>query len=185
MEEVLVAFPRNEAFVQEKIAEDAFTDIFNRYYNRVFNYMHFRLGNLYEAEELSSQVFEHVLQKMSTYNPELAPFEVWLFAVARNIINDHYRRQKRWSWLPLESIKNLVSRLPSPEENALKNEEHRLLLSSLASLDDRQRNIIALKFAGGFKNREIAQLTGLSESNVGVLIYRSLNQLRELLKNKE
>lgn len=185
MQEALTAFPRDKAFLQEKAQNEALIDIFDKNYQRVFNYMSYRLSSLHEAEELTSQVFEHVLRKIDQFNPALAPFEAWLFAIARNIVNDHYRLKKRWSWLPLDNIKNLVSRQPDPEETALQNEEQRKLLAAMASLNERERNLVALKFASGLKNREIAKLTGLSESHVGVLLYRSLHRLREQLEGKE
>lgn len=185
MEEALTAFPRDKAFLQEKTKEEALINIFDTNYQRVFNYMNYRLGSLHEAEELTSQVFERVLHKIDQFNSALAPFDAWLFAIARNVVNDHYRLKKRWTWLPLENLNNLVSRQPDPEETALQNEEQRKLLKAMDVLNERERNLVALKFAGGLKNREIAQLTGLSENHVGVLLYRSLHRLREQLEGKE
>lgn len=185
MEEALTAFPRDKAFLQEKDKEEVLVNIFDMNYQRVFNYMNYRLGSLHEAEELTSQVFERVLRKIDQFNPALAPFDAWLFAIARNVVNDHYRLKKRRAWLPLDSMKNLISKQSDPEATALQNEEQRNLLTAMAALNERERNLVALKFAGGLKNREIAQLTGLSESNVGVLLYRSLHRLREQLEGKE
>jgi len=147
--------------------------------------MYYRLGNPDETEELTSQVFEQILLKRTTFDPDRAPFEVWLFAIARNEVTDYFRKRKRRQCLPLESIRHLVSRRPGPEESALKNEDKDRLLRALDTLDERECNIIAMKFAGGLKNREIASLTGLSENHVGVLIYRSLHRLRVRLEDKE
>ncbi len=164
---------------------DIFADIFDRYYNRIYKYMRYRLNSIEEAEDLSSQVFEQIMQKIETYHPERAPFEVWLFTIAQNTVNAYYRRRKRWKWSPLESIRNLPSERPNPEAVAVHSEDQKRLLAALTSLDERERNIIAMKFAGGLKNREIAELMGLSESNTGVILYRSLHQLREILKDGE
>ncbi|MDT3702970.1 MAG: sigma-70 family RNA polymerase sigma factor [Thermincola sp.] len=51
------------------------------------------------------------------------------------------------------------------------------------SPEERERNIIALKFKAGLTNRHIAELIGLSESNVGVILYRAIRQLRSILKS--
>ncbi|HBK54004.1 MAG TPA: hypothetical protein DDZ44_08720 [Syntrophomonas wolfei] len=72
-----------------------------------------------------------------------------------------------------------------PSAKSLRNETHNELLAALATLGDRERNIIAMRFAANLKNREIASLLGLSENNVGIIVYRSLRQLREILANKE
>lgn len=164
---------------------DIFADIFDRYYNRIFKYMRYRLNSIEEAEDLSSQVFEQLMHKTETYRPERAPFEVWLFSIAQNTVNAYYRRRKRRLWSSLESIGYLPSQQPNPEEVAVHSEERGKLLAALSCLDERERNIIAMKFAGGLKNREIAELMGLSESNTGVILYRSLRKLREILKSEE
>lgn len=164
---------------------DIFADIFDRYYNRIFKYMRYRLNSSEEAEDLSSQVFEQLIKKIETYRPERAPFEVWLFSIAQNTVNAHYRRSKRRLWSPVESIGHLPSRQPSPEEVAVQSEDQGRLLAALASLGKRERNIIALKFTSGLRNREIAELMGLSESNTGVILYRALRKLREILESEE
>lgn len=164
---------------------DIFADVFDRYYDRVYKYMRYRLNSIEEAEDLSSHVFEKVIDKINTYNPERAPFEVWLFSIAQNTVNAHYRRHKRRIWFPLESIRDLPCEQPNPEEAAVHNEDQGRLLAALGSLDERGRNIIAMRFAGGLKNREIAELMGLSESNTGVILYRSLHKLREILGSGE
>jgi len=164
---------------------DIFAEIFDRYYSRIYKYMRYRLNSVEEAEDLSSQVFEKVMQKIETYRPDRAPFEVWMFSIAQNTVNAYYRRRKRGIWFPLESIRDLPSERPNPEEKAVRNEEQGRLLVALSSLEERERNIIAMKFAGGLKNKEIAEIMGLSESNTGVILYRALHRLREILKSEE
>ncbi|MGE5423457.1 MAG: RNA polymerase sigma factor [Ignavibacteriales bacterium] len=164
---------------------DIFADIFDRYYNRIYKYMRYRVKSKQEAEDLCSQVFERVMQKIDTYNPARGPFEIWLFSIAQNTANTYYRQQKRRIWFSLESISDLPSGQHDPEEEVVHGEEQSRLLAALSSLDERERNIIALKFAGGLKNREIAELMGLSDSNTGVILYRSLHRLREILKSEE
>jgi len=187
MEKSLTMSLSKELCLQDKAHSytDIFADIFDRYYNRIYKYMRYRINRIEEAEDLSSQVFEQVMQKIETYHPDRGAFEVWLFTIAQNTVNAHYRQRKRWIWSPLESIRNLPSERPNPEAVAVHSEDQSRLLAALTSLDERERNIIAMKFAGGLKNREIAQLMGLSESNTGVILYRSLHQLREILEEEE
>ncbi len=56
------------------------------------------------------------------------------------------------------------------------------MLTAVAGLKERERDLIGLKFAGGLTNRRIAELTGLSESNVGIILYRTIRKLRTELK---
>lgn len=186
MEKTLSVYLEPECFSgeQTRAKPEIFADIFDRFYKRIYNYMRYRLNSQDEAEELTSQVFEQVLLKYQTFCPERAPFEVWLFSIAHHTVTDYFRKQKKRVWFSLESFRNQASREPTPYEAALRSEEHNLLIAALATLEERERNIIAMRFAGGLKNREIARLTGLSESNVGVILYRSLHQLKKTLKSK-
>lgn len=71
---------------------------------------------------------------------------------------------------------------PSPEELAIRDDEHQAMFQAMAKLRDKERNIIAMKFAAGLKNSEIAELMGVSESNIGVVVYRIINKLRKFLE---
>ncbi|MNW66498.1 RNA polymerase sigma factor [compost metagenome] len=86
-----------------------FTTIFENYYSRIFNYTAYRVSCRYTAEDLTSQVFEKTLSKLHSYSPEKAPFEVWLFAIARNVVNDYYRSRRRNRFFPLEAVRELAS----------------------------------------------------------------------------
>ena len=81
-------------------------------------------------------------------------------------------------------LKIISEGLP-PEELLIQTHDKARVLLALQSLDKRSREILALKFSGELSNREIAKLTGLTESNVGVILYRSLLKLRTLLTSSQ
>ncbi|WP_342564616.1 sigma-70 family RNA polymerase sigma factor [Paenibacillus sp. FSL R7-0345] len=155
-----------------------FTEIFEKYYSRIFNYTAYRVSCRYTAEDLTSQVFEKTWFRLHSYSPEKAPFEVWLFAIARNVVNDHYRSRKRNLFFSLEAVRELVSGKKTPDEQLLEGERNNRLSTALDTLTTKERNIVALKFGADLKNKEIAGLTGMSESNVGVILYRSMKKLK-------
>ncbi len=186
MESSIAVLPDELALVSRAVAEPAaFAAIYDHYFPRVYNYVMYRVGNLETADDLTAQAFERVLEKIGSYRPERAPFGAWLFAVVRNMVRDHHRAQRRRRWLSLDALHNQPSDEPLPEEIALCNETHAELLAALARLKARERDLIALKFAAGLTNRYIARLTGLSESNVGVMLYRTIRRLRAELSTKE
>jgi RNA polymerase sigma-70 factor (ECF subfamily) len=123
--------------------------------------------------------------RIADYQPERAPFASWLFGIARNAVNDHYRSKKRFSWLPLELFQQEA--LPAPDLEAIfvGQETESELVVALTKLDRRERDVLGLKFAGELTNREIAKLTGLKESNVGVIVYRAIQKLRRMLEHDE
>lgn len=172
-----------EANLARRAVEDrlCFAALYDRYFRRVYNYMRFRCSDPQVADDLTAQVFEKALREIRSYRPERAPFAVWLFAIARNVHTDHLRASRRAVWLPLELLNRFSGNHRSPEEDLVDDETRDELLKALASLDDRARELLALKFQAGLNNRQIAELTRLSESNVGVILYRSLHRLRSEL----
>jgi RNA polymerase sigma factor (sigma-70 family) len=158
----------------------AFSELYEQYFKRVYNYVRFRCCDSVTADDLTSQTFERLLEYINRFRPQRGPFEPWLFAIARNVVNGHYRRQ-RSPWLPLELLRPQPAPDPQPEEAVLQRETSDALLTALCGLDERSRDLLSLKFAAGLTNRQIAQVAGLSESNVGVILFRALGQLRAAL----
>lgn len=167
------------------LSTEGFAQIFDTYYKRVYKYMCYRINNHYAAEDLCSHVFEIVISKYHSFSPEKSKFEVWLFAIARNTVTDYFRAQKHRADFSLNSILDMVFPKPSPEELVIQDDNHRALFTALAKLSDKERNIIAMKYAAGLKNSEIAELMGVSGSNIGVVLYRILKKLHKELDWEE
>jgi len=163
----------------------ALAALYDHYFPLVYKYVFYRVSDAQIADDLVSKIFESMLTDLARYNPGQAPFGAWLFGIARHVVGNHYRSQKRHHWLSLESFFDLPSIDPPPDEIILKNEQGDHLFRSLAKLADRERDLIGLKFAGGLTNREISTLTRLSEANVGVILYRAMKRLRIELEKEE
>ncbi|WP_338463027.1 sigma-70 family RNA polymerase sigma factor [Brevibacillus borstelensis] len=164
------------------LSTEQFSQIYEIYFDRVYKYICYRIHNQYEAEDICSQVFETVISKYHSFSEEKAKFDVWLFAIVRNTVTDYYRARKKRFHFSLDSITELIMPKPSPEELAIRDDDHQALFKALAKLRDKERNIIAMKFAAGLKNSEISELMGVSESNIGVVVYRSLKKLHKILE---
>lgn len=162
--------------------EKEFTYIFETYYKKVFNFVYYRVNQYYTAEDLTSQIFEKVMIKINTYDETKSPFEVWLFVIARNTVNDYFRNLQKRKFLPIDSIKNLISKKKTPEDIVEIAETNDELLKALSILDERERSIVALKFGAGLKNVEISKVLGLTENNVGVILFRTMKKLKKELE---
>jgi RNA polymerase sigma-70 factor (ECF subfamily) len=170
---------------QENLLEDKeLTCIFEAYYKRIFNYIFYRVCCYHTAEDLTSQVFEKVMLKMGTYTKSKAPFEVWMFAIARNVVNDFFRSKSRRRLFSLDTIKELVSKKKDPESIVIKGETNDRLMKAMNILDARERNIVALKFGSNLKNKEIAKVLSMTESNIGIIIYRAMKKLRDEMERE-
>lgn len=156
----------------------AFATLYDRYFPRVYNYVRYRVSSAQVADDLVSRVFEKALARIETYSADRGPFVVWLLTIARNTVTDHLRSLQRHPWFPLEPLQRHTSGEVQPEEYVLRRERNTELLDAVARLKDRERDIIALKFAVGLTNRRIAALTGLTENHVAVILYRAMRKLR-------
>lgn len=176
----------NERALVERARKDpaAFARLYKHYLQRVYNYMRYRLPDVQTADDLTAQVFHQALESLENYDEKRAPFGAWLFGIAHNVVKNYYRRQERARWLSLDSLRHRFSLNAQPEEAFLHNERQRLVLQAVARLTEREREIVALKFGGGLNNRQIAALTGLSAGNVGVILYRSMKQLKVMLNTQ-
>ncbi len=182
----VIAAPDNESLLVKQAQSDtaAFAPIYEFYFPRVYNYIRYRVRDAQLADDLTSQIFERTLANMQRYRAEQAPFGAWLFSIARNITNDHFRTQKRRRWLSLDSLFNHAATDPPPDVHAAQNDQQQRLLAAVANLTEREQDMIALKFAAQFTNRQISEITRLTEQNVAVILYRAIRQLRVLMKEE-
>jgi RNA polymerase sigma-70 factor (ECF subfamily) len=142
---------------------------------RVYNFFRFRVANLSDVEDLTSRTFEKAWQARSRYRKDLAGFSTWLFTIARNVATDHLRSAR--PHLSIDEAAHVVIER-TPEREAADESDIARLARLTADLPERERELLALKYGAAINNRMIAQLTGLSESNVGTILSRTVETLR-------
>ncbi len=155
---------------------ESFADLYERCFTRVYGYVASLLRDRSAAEDVTAQAFERAYRKRSTYRPARGSAEAWLFGIARNAALDELRRRKRQA--PLEADPEDRT-LPGPDDGAELALTRELVRAALATLDARERDLVALKFAGGLSNAEIAHVLGMSESNAGTRLHRTITKLRK------
>ncbi|HEY4214311.1 MAG TPA: sigma-70 family RNA polymerase sigma factor [Steroidobacteraceae bacterium] len=142
---------------------------------RVYNFFRFRLGSQSEVEDLTARTFEKAWRSRATYRSELAAFSTWLFTIARNVAIDHMAARRLH--LPLDDAAHVAAE-GTPEQEVERGSDLARLALLTAGLPERERELIALKYGAGLDNRLISRLTGLSESNVGTILHRTVRALR-------
>lgn len=150
--------------------------LYLRHLPLVYNYFRYRVGDRQIAEDLTATVFERAWQHRHRFRSDLGEFSAWLLGIARNVAKNHFRHHHRE--ISLDAIPETVAP-DSPEEAVLQGEDHARLKILLGRLPPREQDLIALKYGAGLTNREIARLTGLSETNVGTILYRVVGRLRK------
>jgi RNA polymerase sigma factor (sigma-70 family) len=183
-----------DSFIWEKsVAEDkiahhqarmsSFAQLYEAHLTYVFRYISFRVGNHAIAEELTSVVFEKALAAFHRYDKEKAEPQTWLIAIARNTIIDYFRKSSSRNTIPLENAIGVASGDPLPQEEVERKEEQQRLRFCVETLAEREQEIVSLKFGAELTNRRIASSLGLSENNVGIILYRAVCKLRTCVKD--
>jgi RNA polymerase sigma-70 factor (ECF subfamily) len=167
--------PRLFTWLGTSATETDFEQLYQRELPRVYNFFRYRVGDGQLAEDLTSETFEKAWRNRDRYRRDLAAFSTWLFTIAQRVAIDHLRKQR-----PTVSLDDVIHFSAEDDIEALtqKRADFKRLSTLFARLADRDRELVALKYGAGLTNRTIASLTGLTESNVGVLLHRALQTLR-------
>jgi RNA polymerase sigma-70 factor (ECF subfamily) len=155
---------------------ESFSELYERTFPRVYAYVASLLRDRSAAEDVTAQAFERAYRKRRSYRPARGSMDAWLFGIARNAALDELRKRKRRAVLETDPED---TGSPAPEDQAELAVRRETVRAALASLDGQERDLIALKFAGGLSNGEIARVLGMSESNVGTRLHRTITKLRE------
>jgi RNA polymerase sigma-70 factor (ECF subfamily) len=146
----------------------------------VFAYVATLVRDRTAAEDVTSQAFERAFRKSKSYDAGRGSERAWLFGIARNAALDELRKRKRSAHLagdPHDAAE-------PPDWDADHVLRRAAVRAALASLEPRDRELIALKFHAGLENAEIADVLGLSVSNAGTRLHRALTKLREILDDQ-
>jgi RNA polymerase sigma-70 factor (ECF subfamily) len=155
-------------------------ELYREYLPRILNYVRLRVDGEEVAQDLTAEVFERAVVKHHTLRKPEA-FGAWLFTIARNTVAGYYR--KRRPTLPLEAAAEHPAPNPTPPEAAIRGEQLAAMRAALATLSEREQELIRLKFGAGLGNQEIARVMRLRAGHVAVLLYRALRKLRSLLED--
>jgi RNA polymerase sigma factor (sigma-70 family) len=129
------------------------------------------------AEDITALAFERAYRRRRTFDRRRGEERAWLFGIARNAALDELRRRKRTAQLATEPED--VAGAETGDDGAEVALRRTAVRAALAGLPAREREIIALKFHAGMSNAEMAKVLGVSESNAGTLLHRTMQKLRE------
>jgi len=156
--------------------QETFEALYRRTFPRVYAYVASLLRDRSAAEDVTAQAFERAYRKRLSFRANRGSPDAWMFGIARNAALDELRRRKRRATLEADPADDGS---PTPEEYAELTLRRETVRAALATLDGQERDLVALKFAGGLSNAEIARVLRVSESNAGTRLHRTIEKLRE------
>ena len=169
----------DRALVQAARADlRAFNGLYERHVTRVYRYLVVRVGNVADAEDLTSQTFLVAMENLDKYRGE-RPFLAWLFGIARHKVADKYRRQKPEA--ALEAANDLADADEAPDTIVSQKLQIEAVAQKLQTLSPDRAEVISLRLFGGLDIPEIARLMQKQEPAVRMLLHRGLQDLQARL----
>ena len=169
----------DRALVQSARADlRAFNGLYERHVTRVYRYLLVRVGNVADAEDLTSQTFLVAMENLDKYRGE-RPFLAWLFGIARHKVADKYRKQK--PEMMLETAEEMSDPSEAPDEFVDQKLQIEAVAQKLKTLSPDRAEALSLRLFGGLEIPEIARLMQKQEPAVRMLLHRGLQDLQARL----
>ena len=157
-------------------ARSRFEKLYRSSRDDVYAYAASLLRDRSAAEDVTALAFERAFRRRRTFNPRRGSERGWLFGIARNAALDELRRRERLQALAADPEDLDVQ---PPEDAAERTVRRAALRDALAALEPRERELVDLKFHAGLSHGEIAGVLGVSESNAGTMLHRTITKLRK------
>jgi len=161
---------------------EAIGALYDRYVDRIYNYIYHRVGQADLAEDLTSQVFARMLEAIREGRAWRTSFSGWIYRIAHNLVIDHYRRRGRAAFVELEEASPLISDEADPLRKVEARLESEHLRAALGKLTEEQAEVIALRFLDEFSIAEVAAMMNKTEGAIKALQYRAVLALRRVMQ---
>jgi len=168
--------------IRARSDREAFVQLYRRYYDVIFRYCAHRLFDRVTAEDVTSEVFLKMVENYHRFRGTEAQFRNWLYRIATNAVNHHFRRMKSHNSLLRAAREQTNSGVDDGEESV---EKLALLKEAMLLLKLRYQTIITLRFFENMKMIEIAEVLGSSPGTVRSQLARALAKLRKVLATEK
>jgi len=182
-----------EPEVERRLVEQAKTDplafgrLFDAYYDRILNYVLHRTADVYVAQELTSNVFYNAMKSLGKFRWRSVPFGAWLYRIATNEVNGHYRRRSRSRTAGIDHM--LTDQLVDPtagtdqeiitaQQAAADNKLFLELHAAIAGLSEKYQEVIVLHYFEKKSLEEIKLILGKPMGSVKSRLHRGRKLLR-------
>lgn len=162
-----------------------FSELYENYFELVYAFVARRLRERGATEDVTAEVFHKALKNLPRYRSTGAPFAVWLFRIASNLIADRASRETRSG---VSSEVDLESRADNAQTNLQaeieQSERQAIVFRLVTELGKDQQRVIVMRFAEDRSIAEIARELGHTEGAIKQLQFRAMHNLRQMLEQK-
>ena len=173
----------SETVLSSMPIEKEFEEVFKEQFSLVYSYIYYHIGNTEDAEDLSADVFVRAYEYWGSYSPDKGSRGAWLGGITRNMVRTYF--QKKACKPQTDQLPEFIAADICVEDSYVRKEELMQIYAQMDTLPKRQRELLNMKYMLRLTNREIAKATGMSESNVGVILHRSIKKVQNNLQKQD
>ena len=164
-----------------QIIREDFDEVFREQFPLVYNFACHHTSSVADAEDLTSDVFARAYRYWYSYSPEKGSRGEWIGGIARNTVKTYVR--KKACGPKTTELSEFIPTDVDIESDYLRREYLQQIFVRIDALPERRRKLMIMKFIWGYTNKSIAEATGMSADNVGVMLHRIIKKLRISLQN--
>src|SRR6187431_1166948 len=170
---------RREYAILERSRRDprAFGELYEKYFRRIFNFIYRQTDDEDLTADLCSQTFLSALNNSGKFQYRGVPVSAWLYKIASNEVNKHFRKKNQTKVFSIEEIK--MRELFEQGNDGWSDELIELMLKYLMELPTDMLDVLQLRFFEDKDFNEIAFILDITESGAKMRTYRALDQLRK------
>lgn len=185
MSNLPLSSPSDQALVaRAKSDPQAFGELYERYVDKIYNYIYYRVSDSAEAEDLTARTFFQALAKLDSYEERGLPFSAWLYRIAHNLVANWHRQRSRRRHVALDDLELPTLHDGNPSRVAEQMETRNELLAAIQNLAEDRQQLLILKYVNRLSNAEIGVIMNRSESSIKSLYHRTLQSLRKDFKER-
>lgn len=155
----------------------AFGELYEKYFDRIFNFIYRQTDDEDLTADLSSQTFLIALNNVERYQFRGVPFSAWLYKIASNEVNKHYRKKNHTKVFSIEEMR--IRELMEQANEGYDEEIIQRLMEYLKELPTEMLQVLELRFFEDKDFKEIAFILDITESGAKMRTYRALDRLRK------
>ncbi|TMD58407.1 MAG: RNA polymerase sigma factor [Chloroflexi bacterium] len=182
--EAALVSPTEDAALAQRARDgdpQAFAALYDRYFELVYRYVYYRVREVEEAEDVTSEVFFRALRAMPRYEPR-QPFLAWLYRIARNAVIDRARAARpRVSFEDALAHPDAGDHVVDPDARILATDRRARLKTALGTLTAEQQEVVILRFVEGLSAEEVGKIMGKRPGTVRGLQFRALQALKKTI----
>jgi len=163
---------------QAQKTPDAFAELYDQYYPKIFGYVLRRTANLEAAQDITSETFLKVLNKLWQFRWRNISFSSWLYKIATNEVNQYFRKFEYKRSVSLEELQEQGFE-PVSQEKLKQHQDFLEIQKRIVQLPAKYQEVIALRFFEQKQIKEISEILGKKEGTIKSLLHRAVERLRE------